>query len=70
MSVNGSVKVTGIDYSFPVKETDVVVRVNDPSMDDRHLCACPEWKDMYPTSSPITPEFLIDSDPQSAVTIF
>jgi len=69
MSVNGAVKVSGIDYSFPVKETDVVVRVNDPSMDDRHLCVCPEWKDMYPTISPI-PEFLVDSDSKPAVTIF
>jgi len=69
MSVNGAVKVSGIEYSFPVKETDVIVRVNDPSTDDRHLCACPEWKDMYPTMSPI-PKFLADSDQKSALTIF
>jgi len=69
MSVNGAVKVTGIYYSFPVKVTDVIVRVNDPSKSDRHLCACPEWKDLRPTMT-LLPEFLIDHDQKSAMTIF
>lgn len=69
MSVNGAVKVTGIDYSFPVKETDVIVRVNDPSLADRHLCACPEWKDVYPSMAPI-PEFLRDNNQNSTMVMF
>lgn len=52
VDVTGSVKVKGIGFTFPIKVTDVLVKVNDPDMDDRHLCACPEWKDLVPTASP------------------
>mmetsp|Transcript_8229 Transcript_8229/g.12641 ORF Transcript_8229/g.12641 Transcript_8229/m.12641 type:complete len:603 (+) Transcript_8229:83-1891(+) len=52
VDANGSVKVHGIGLSFPVKVSDALVKVTDPDMDDRHLCACPEWKDLVPTASP------------------
>lgn len=52
VDVTGSVKVKGIGFRFPIKVSDVLVKVNDPSMDDRHLCACQTWKDLVPTASP------------------
>ena len=52
INVNGNIKIKGIGYSIPVTMKDVLVKVNDPQMDDRHLCQCPEWKDLSPTSSP------------------
>ena len=69
MSVNGAVKLTGVDYSFPVKKTDVVMRVNDPSTYDRHWCACEERKDLNPTIAPVS-NFYIDQDREEAVTNF
>jgi len=45
----GIVKIRGIAISIPVKIDDVLIKVNDPDMKDRHLCACPEWKDVKPT---------------------
>ncbi len=47
--VSGMVKIRGIGISLPVKLDDVLIKVNDPDMKDRHLCACPEWKDVKPT---------------------
>lgn len=39
------VKVPALgNYSFDAKFDDIHVNVNDPSMDDTHLCACPGWK--------------------------
>jgi hypothetical protein len=39
------VKIPGLgNYQFDAKFDDIVVNVNDPSMDDTHLCACPGWK--------------------------
>jgi len=45
VTANGAVKIPGIGYSVPVKISDFLVYVNDQS-DDRHLCSCPEWKDV------------------------
>jgi hypothetical protein len=53
INVNGYVKIKGIRYSFPIQVKDVMVRVSDASMDDRHLCHCPDWKDLNPTASPV-----------------
>lgn len=53
ISVSGRVRIDGIGYSFPISVKDMLVPVNDPNFDDRHLCHCPEWKDLYPTSSPV-----------------
>ena len=53
VSANGNVDVSGIGYSIPVQISDYLVRVNDPDMADRHLCACPQWRDFVPSSSPI-----------------
>lgn len=53
VDVQGSVRVPGIFYSIPVKMNDILVKVNDPDNKDRHLCACPEWKDLSPTSAPV-----------------
>ena len=55
INANGNVKVRGVGYSFPVVIEDFLVNINDPSMDDRHLCHCPEWKDLSPTASPVLP---------------
>lgn len=49
----GMVKIRGIALSIPMRVTNFLVKVNDPEMKDRHLCACPEWKDLAPTSSPV-----------------
>jgi hypothetical protein len=32
------------DYKFDAKFDDIHVNVNDPLLDDTHLCACPGWK--------------------------
>ncbi|KAL3767973.1 hypothetical protein ACHAWU_005431 [Discostella pseudostelligera] len=32
------------NYQFDAKFDDIHVNVNDPSLDDTHLCACPGWK--------------------------
>jgi hypothetical protein len=39
------VKIPGLgNYQFDAKFDDILVNVNDPSLDDTHLCACPGWK--------------------------
>ncbi|KAL7468318.1 hypothetical protein ACHAXS_008619 [Conticribra weissflogii] len=39
------VKIPGLgNYQFDAKFDDVLVNVNDPELDDTHLCACPGWK--------------------------
>ena len=52
IDVSGNVRIKGISYNVPISVKDVMVKVNDPAMDDRHLCHCPEWKDLYPTTAP------------------
>mmetsp|Transcript_37241 Transcript_37241/g.78015 ORF Transcript_37241/g.78015 Transcript_37241/m.78015 type:complete len:539 (-) Transcript_37241:154-1770(-) len=32
------------NYNFDAKFEDIHVNVNDPSLDDTHLCACPGWR--------------------------
>jgi len=53
VDVLGSVQIKGIGFSIPIKIDDLLIKVNDPDMKDRHLCACPEWKDLHPTASPV-----------------
>lgn len=38
------VKVPALGYQFDAKFDDIRVNVNDPSLDETHLCACPGWK--------------------------
>lgn len=41
-----SIRVPALaNYSYQAKVTNMRVHVNDPTMMDRHLCACPQWKD-------------------------
>jgi hypothetical protein len=54
VDVSGSVKIKEIGFSIPVKLTDILIKANkNVSKEDRHLCACPQWKDLYPTVSPV-----------------
>jgi len=55
VDANGSVKVRGFQFTFPIKITDYAVKVNDQDSKDRHLCACPDWKDVTPNVSPALP---------------
>jgi len=42
---HAQVKIPALgDYKFDAKFDDIHVNVNDPSLDDTHLCACPGWK--------------------------
>lgn len=52
-NVSGVVRIRGIGITLPVKISDVLIPVNDQASKDRHLCACPEWKDVKPTISPL-----------------
>eukprot|EP01083_Nonionella_stella_P279254 950019_1 len=52
-NVSGIVRIRGIGITLPVKISDVLIPVNDQASKDRHLCACPEWKDVKPTISPL-----------------
>ena len=52
INVNGNVKVKGIGYTFPIVLKDVLVPINNQNTDDRHLCHCPQWKDLHPTVAP------------------
>eukprot|EP00550_Attheya_septentrionalis_P001184 CAMPEP_0198282462 /NCGR_PEP_ID=MMETSP1449-20131203/2271_1 /TAXON_ID=420275 /ORGANISM="Attheya septentrionalis, Strain CCMP2084" /LENGTH=651 /DNA_ID=CAMNT_0043978727 /DNA_START=149 /DNA_END=2104 /DNA_ORIENTATION=+ len=40
------------NYAFESKISNMIVQVNDPKLDDRHLCACPQWKDFKNHSQP------------------
>jgi hypothetical protein len=54
VDVSGSIRIKGIGFSIPVKMTDILVKANkNVSKEDRHLCACPQWKDLHPTPSPV-----------------
>jgi len=45
ISAGGMVRIPAIGFNIPVKLSDFLVPVNDlPS--DRHLCSCPQWKDV------------------------
>jgi len=52
-NMSGVVRIRGIGITLPVKISDVLIPVNEPDMKDRHLCACPEWKDVKPAISPL-----------------
>jgi hypothetical protein len=39
------------DYSATSNFNDIHVLVNDPKLNDRHLCACPKWSDLKNKSS-------------------
>ena len=46
------VKIPGLgNYQFDAKFEDIEVNVNDPAMDDTHLCACPGWKKPGPNAT-------------------
>ena len=34
-----------LNYTYEAHVANMRVHVNDPSLMDRHLCACPQWKD-------------------------
>lgn len=54
VDISGSVRIKGIGFSIPVKMTDILIKANkNVSKEDRHLCACPQWKDLHPTPSPV-----------------
>ena len=54
VDVSGSVRIKGIGFSIPINLTDILVKANKTvKKQDRHLCACPQWKDLYPTSPPV-----------------
>jgi len=54
VDVHGVAKVKGIGYTIPIVMKDYLVQVNDAAgPEDRHLCHCPEWKDLAPTASPV-----------------
>jgi hypothetical protein len=40
------------NYAFESKMNNIIVQVNDPKLDDRHLCACPQWKDFKNHTQP------------------
>jgi len=52
IDVKGDVRMKGIQYSFPIGVKDMLVDVSNQNMQDRSLCQCPDWKDLYPTASP------------------
>jgi len=56
---------SGSLLSVPVNVQDTVIKVNDPSLSDRHLCACPEWKDVK-TKMPLLQQLLNDSSSSSS----
>lgn len=42
---HSNVLIPGLgNYAFDAKFEDIKVNVNDPALDDTHLCACPGWK--------------------------
>ena len=46
------VKIPGLgNYQFDAKFEDIEINVNDPGMDDTHLCACPGWKQPGPNAT-------------------
>jgi hypothetical protein len=48
------VKIPGLgNYQFDAKFEDIEVNVNDPAMDDTHLCACPGWKKPGPNATDV-----------------
>jgi len=48
-----SIRVPALaNYEYEAKVTNMRVHVNDPTMMDRHLCACPQWKDEKNKTAP------------------
>jgi hypothetical protein len=46
VSSQASIRVPALaNYSYQAEVKDMRVHVNDPTLMDRHLCACPQWKD-------------------------
>jgi hypothetical protein len=35
-----------IDFAYPASFNNIHVKVNDPKLNDRHLCKCPKWSDV------------------------
>jgi hypothetical protein len=42
------------DYSKEADINRMYVKVNDPNLKDRHLCACPNWDDLKNKTTPLT----------------
>jgi len=54
VDISGSVRIKGIGFAIPINLTDILVKANKTvKKKDRHLCACPQWKDLSPTASPV-----------------
>jgi hypothetical protein len=48
-----SIRVPALaNYSYEADFADMRVHVNDPNLMDRHLCACPQWKDAKNNTPP------------------
>jgi hypothetical protein len=43
-----------LDYSREADIDRMYVKVNDPNLKDRHLCACPNWDDLKNKTTPYT----------------
>ena len=41
------------DYSKEADLSNMYVKVNDPNLKDRHLCACPNWDDIKNKTRPL-----------------
>lgn len=67
--ITGVVKIRGIKITIPVKISNVMIKVNDPDATDRHLCACPQWKDVNPAISPALPFNEAVRDPVAAMAM-
>ena len=46
VTAGGIVRIPSIGMSFPVKVSYYLVPVSKDISSDRHLCSCPEWKDV------------------------
>ena len=54
VNASGKLRIKGIGFAIPIKEEDIPVKANKSvTKKDRELCACPQWKDVYPTKSPV-----------------
>jgi hypothetical protein len=51
VTAGGMVRIPSLGVLFPIQITDLIVPVNDAPA-DRHLCSCPEWKDVK-TKKPV-----------------
>merc|ERR1711971_383236 len=54
VNASGKLRIKGIGFAIPIKEEDILIKANKSvTKKDRDLCACPQWKDIYPTKSPV-----------------